>query len=157
MKQPYQRYHIAPSPLNPSGFVYEPRVPLVVIGPNGITQWAALVDTGANHCVLPATDAEVLGISLDDADQVVASGFAGDELPISLATVDLHVSHDGQSFQWSAIVGFAPFKQPEDELAILGHIGCLDYFRATFDGDAHELDLVPTPQFPGTVRRIAAT
>lgn len=33
---------------------------------------------------------------------------------------------------------------------ILGHGGCLDYFTATFDGEASQIDLVPNQYLPVT-------
>ena len=71
--------------------------------------------------------------------------------------MDLQLSSAGQTLQWDAKVGFVTFDDAETELALLGHAACLDYFRVTFDGDAHELELVPTPQFPGTVTGSAAS
>lgn len=53
-----------------------------------------------------------------------------------------------QKFSWPAKVGFASFAQPEDEVAILGHAGFLDFFRALYDGHEHEVELQPTASFP---------
>lgn len=32
---------------------------------------------------------------------------------------------------------------------LLGHLGCLEYVVATFDGDSRTLELVPNDSFPG--------
>ena len=151
MKIPYQPFPVGATPLIPSGVIHEPRVPLYLLGPSGLASYSALLDTGAAHCIVPASEAAALGIDLADAEQIETAGFTGDSLTLSLAPVDFRISHGGQSFQWPAFVGFAPFANPEDEIVLLGHLGCLDYFRTTFDGDAREVELVPTEAFPGTV------
>ncbi|MND04228.1 hypothetical protein D3C83_244040 [compost metagenome] len=63
----------------------------------------------------------------------------------------LQVSDGRQTYEWNATAGFAAFDDPEDEIAILGHASCLDYFRATFDGEARQVELVPAGSFPGSV------
>jgi len=77
--------------------------------------------------------------------------FGGQSIRAVPAHVDLQISDGRQVFKWTAKVGFVEFVQAEDEVAVLGHGGCLEYFRATFDGDRREVELVPTTRFPGTV------
>jgi hypothetical protein len=40
------------------------------------------------------------------------------------------------------------FGSPDDEVIVLGHGGCLDYFRAVFDGEKAELELVQNSLLP---------
>jgi hypothetical protein len=39
-------------------------------------------------------------------------------------------------------------EQPEDEVALLGYAGFLEFFRATFDSQIHELELAANNRFP---------
>jgi len=36
-------------------------------------------------------------------------------------------------------------------MVLLGHVGCFEFFRATFDAESKEVELVPTSQFSGTI------
>jgi hypothetical protein len=36
----------------------------------------------------------------------------------------------------------------DDECAILGHVDALEYFTANFDGEGHQLKLVPNETLP---------
>lgn len=50
------------------------------------------------------------------------------------------------------MVQFADFKSTDDECAVLGYHGALQYFLATFDGEANELTLIANqnlPKLPG--------
>ena len=40
----------------------------------------------------------------------------------------------GETIQWKTSVYFYEFPDHDDETAILGHIGFLEFFTATFDG-----------------------
>jgi hypothetical protein len=79
------------------------------------------------------------------------SGIAGQELQVVPGEVELALAEDGTIFRWTARVDFASDDGLPDAAAILGHAGCLRYFRATFDGQRCQLDLAPTMDFPGTV------
>jgi hypothetical protein len=57
----------------------------------------------------------------------------------------------GQSCRWTVTVAFVSFSDPADEQAILGHVGCLAFFRTTFDGETAELEMQPASTFPGTI------
>jgi len=45
-------------------------------------------------------------------------------------------------------VGFVDFGSSEDEVIVLGHGGCLDYFTAIFDGEKAELELTANSLLP---------
>ncbi|MCH7726020.1 MAG: retroviral-like aspartic protease [Planctomycetes bacterium] len=125
--------------------------PLRVIGPSGDAFLWALVDTGADQSVLPRSVADTIGLTLDQSQQSWVIGFGGQQVAIVPAEVDLQLGQAGQTFHWTATAAVVSFANVADEIVILGHAGCLDFFRTTFDGQGRELELVPTPQFPGTV------
>lgn len=54
----------------------------------------------------------------------------------------------GVKYRWHAIVGFLEAEQPEDEVALLGYAGFLEFFRATFDSESQELELTPNSRLP---------
>jgi hypothetical protein len=48
--------------------------------------------------------------------------------------VHIELFDGSESLEWETILGFAKFAAPEDECSVLGHAGCLEYFRAVFNG-----------------------
>lgn len=151
MKFPYERYEVEPSDLLPEGVLYRPELLVQVIGPTGNALLFMLVDSGADHTILPSGVANAIGISLNDRPAIVVAGFTGDRLSVIPAKVEMKLLDVAQSIKWTASVGFAEFPDSEHSQAIFGHAGCLDLFRVTLDGERHELELRPSSTFPGTV------
>lgn len=151
MKFPYKQYTIKPSAISESKLLYRPMVPLRLVGPAGEAFFWALVDTGADNTLLPRSIGFEVGIAFDEEQAAWVTSYGGHRMSAAPADVRLQLSRDGQAFHWSAKVGFVKFENPENEVALLGHTGCLNYFHASFDGEAHEVELVPTPEFPGAV------
>jgi hypothetical protein len=108
----------------------------------------ALVDTGADECVLPLSVGEAIGVRLNPDETILASGVGGDLLELIPGDVEFELLTGEESYRWQARVGFARFENPEDECAILGHIGALELFIATFDGENHCGTLLPNATFP---------
>lgn len=152
MKFPYEDYQVDPSLFLPGGVLFRPEVLVRIIGPTGDALLMGLLDTGAAHTVLPWQVAQEIGIVPDESQELPVAGFTGEQLAIAPGTVDFQIADGQQVFQWSAVVGFVQYPDSGEEEAILGLTGCLDFFRTTFDGDAHQIELVPTPSFPGTVK-----
>jgi hypothetical protein len=151
MRFPYQRYQVTTTPTLPTAVLYRPEVPLRVLGPGGDASVLALVDTGADHTLLPRTIGDAIGAVIDDTRRWPVGGIAGQEIELAPGDIDLELMGGGQTFQWQATVGFATFTEPEDEVIVLGHTGFLDFFRVLFDGHLRELEVLPAPNFPGTV------
>ncbi len=135
----------------PDGVLLRPEVPLRIIGPDGAETLLALVDTGADATVLPKWTQEAIGAAIDETQPSIISGIAGQELEVVPGNVELMLEQAGQVFRWTTRVDFAADEGLVDAAAILGHAGCLRYFRPSFDGYDRELELVPTPDFPATV------
>jgi predicted aspartyl protease len=108
----------------------------------------ALVDTGADETLLPLSYAGALGVELDWDSSSQAEGISGEKLAIYYGDVEIEIEQDGERITWKTTVGFADFGSPSDEVAILGHGGCLEYFTATFDGEKAELELIPNSWLP---------
>lgn len=151
MRFPYQQYQVAPTPTLPTGILYRPEVPLRIIGATDDARFFALVDTGADDTIFPRSIGDAVGAAIDDTQRWTVGGIGGQEVELTLGEIDLELTGDGQTYRWTAPVGFAAFARPEDEVAILGHPGFLNFFRVLFDGDAHQLEVSVAPSFPGIV------
>jgi hypothetical protein len=146
MIYPFVRHHVDESSAIPSGEIARPEILIRIIGPNGVVEASGLIDTGADQVFLPIVLAEVLGIEFESQATEGARGAGGQELTVWPGEVELEIVNDGQSYRWLVQVGFI---ESEDDLApaYLGHAGFLEYFRATFDGDAQTVELTPNERF----------
>jgi len=148
----YTKYEVEPSPTNPSGIVYRPEILLRVVGLTSDALLMALIDTGADECVLPLSLAEIIGVVLDESQTVLAAGVGGHTLELMPADAEFELDSGSERHRWPIRVGFAQFENPEDECAILGNVGALEYFTATFDANGRCGTLVANARFPGTIR-----
>lgn len=105
------------------------------------------MDSGADETLLPISLAKVLDIELH-AETSRAAGVSGEQLTIHYGDVELQIACGRDVVKWRTTVGFVEFGISTDELIILGHGGCLDYFTATFDGANAELELIPNEYLP---------
>jgi len=151
MKFPYWSYQVTPTPTLPGGLLSRPEVPLRVTGPAGTVCVLTLVDSGADETLLPRSIGDAVGAVIDDSVTWPMGGIAGEEVHASPGEVDLELMSLGQSYRWTVTVAFVSFPDPADEAAILGHVGCLMFFRTTFDGEAGELEIQPASAFPGII------
>jgi hypothetical protein len=147
MRFRYASYEVDPSATTPDGVLYRPEVVVDVIGPKGFATIQALADTGSDETILPASVAQAMGARLDRAAVSEASAVGGHVVQLVPGTVTLRLSQGDEAYQWSATVGFLEVSQPEDEVALLGYAGFLEFFRATFDSQNYELDLTPHHRF----------
>jgi len=148
MRFRYASYEVDPSAALPNGVVYRPEVAIDVIGPRGSQTIAALVDTGSDETVFPISLARAIGVVLDHASAGQASAVGGHAVELIPGGVTLRIAQGGQEYRWQTIVGFLQVEQPEDEIALLGYAGFLEFFRAAFDSESWELELTPHSRFP---------
>ena len=151
MKFTYRQYQTDPSPSVPSGILNRPEVRLRVVGPTGVVSAWALVDTGSDDTLLPLSAARRIGAALDPSQSWTIEGIGGHALPVILGEVTLELVGSNQIFRWLAKVGFIDFADPQDEVLVIGHAGCLDFFRVTCDGSQREVEIDVTSAFPGQV------
>lgn len=128
--------------------ILRPVVTLGIVGATAEGKWDALVDTGADETLLPMSLARVLGVNLDPSLTSRATDVSGNILAISYGEVVLRIESGSEVISWRTAVGFVEFDSASEEMVILGHGGCLDYFTATFDGQNAELELTPNADFP---------
>jgi hypothetical protein len=147
----YRQYQTAPSPTAPSGVVHRPEVPLRIIGAAGAVSMWALVDAGSDDTLFPLTVGQMIGATIDATQAWKVEGIGGQAVPIILGEVVLELTEGNQTFRWPAKIGLVNFADPQDEIALVGHTGFLDYFRVVFDGHRRVLEVEVTPAFPGQV------
>jgi predicted aspartyl protease len=151
MKFPYREYLSVVPGSSDYRLILRPVIPIRIVGTTGETRCDALVDSGADECLFPMSVADALGIEFDPQQTSEAAGISGDRLKISYGEVEIQIEHEEQAITWKTSIGFANYGSPDDEVVILGHGGCLDFFTATFDGELAELELVPNSLLPGNV------
>ena len=121
--------------------ILRPVITVQIAGPQAAARWDALVDTGADETLLPLSLSQLLGVDLDGRPTSQAAGISGDKLTIHYGEVSLQISSENETIEWRDMVGFVDFQDVEDEVIVLGHGACLDYFTAIFDGERAELTL----------------
>jgi predicted aspartyl protease len=148
MKFAYREYVSIFPGTNDYRLILRPVITIRVVGPKSDARWDALVDSGADETLFPVSLAEALGIELNQQLTSEAAGISGDRLKIHYGDVELRIESGQEFVAWKTAVGFVDFGSASDEVIILGHGGCLDYFTATFDGEKAELELVPNSLLP---------
>lgn len=148
MKFPYREYVSVFPGSTDFRLILRPVITIRVVDPKADARWDALVDSGADETLFPLALAEVLGVELDEELISEAAGISGDRLKIQYGDVELRVDSDTEIIEWKTTVGFVDFGSASDEVVILGHGGCLDFFTAIFDGESAELELTPNALLP---------
>jgi hypothetical protein len=128
--------------------IFRPEIEIRLHGPLGSKVFDALVDTGSDNTIFPASAARQLGIPVARTTGPPAEAFGGQEIPLSYAEVELELMHADGCLRWPAPVHFFA-EGAKEETVILGRDGFLEYFTATFIGDEFALDLQPNEYLPG--------
>ena len=148
MRFPYREYVSQFPRTTDFRLILRPVITIRILGPKSEARWDALVDTGADETILPLSLADLLGVELDQEVTSQAVGISGDKLTIYYGDVDFQIATESEIVTWRTTVGFVEFGSSEDEVIILGHGGCLDFFTAIFNGEQAELDLIPNLLLP---------
>lgn len=127
--------------------ILRPVITVRIVGPKAQARWDALVDTGADETLLPLSVAKLLKVEFLEGTSE-AAGITGDKLTIHYGDVEFEISAGDETTKWRTTVGFVEFGTKDEEMIVLGHGGCLDYFTATFDGERAELELTPNALLP---------
>jgi hypothetical protein len=148
MKWPYSRYQVDKSPICPDGVVFRPEARVCVRGITAEAILGVLIDTGADHTLLPISIAHRIGARLFEDERDSARGVGGHAIAMIPGVVELELFSNDGSCTWTTVVAFAEFDRPDDECSILGHAGCLEFFLASFDGPKHTVELIQIGDFP---------
>ena len=149
MRFPYQEYLSTPSPADRSEVVHQPVVPIRVIGLHRSAQLVGLLDTGAVETILPEFLMSEVGVASRPDDLGVILGFDGTPSLVQYGTIVLEVDIKDRPLRWHAKVAFHSGRKE----ALLGHLGFLQFFAATFNGPERHVTLRPKGTFP---RRLMA-
>ena len=130
--------------------VPRPLLPLRVTGPHGSAVRDGCLDTGADETLLDPTMAPSLGVNLATADERPIHLVGRGLIRCRYSSVVLRIT-DGlaETYEWQAVVAFAPFRVLR---CLLGYAGFLHFFDAHFRSADQEVILLPNAQFSG--RRI---
>jgi hypothetical protein len=151
MKFPYRQYHTLPSPTVPNGILHRPEIPLRIIGATGGVSVWAMVDPGSDDTLLPLSLGQMIGANMDPTQTWKVEGIGGHASGVILGEVVIELTDSSRVFRWPAKIGLVDFADPRDEVVLVGHAGCLDYFRVTFDGHQRMLEIEATPAFVGQI------
>jgi hypothetical protein len=110
-----------------------------------------LVDPGSDDTLLPLSLGQMIGAHMDATQNWKVEGIGGHAAAVFLGEVVIELTDGGQIFRWPAKIGLVDFADAQDEIVLVGHAGCLDYFRATFDGHQRLLEIEETPAFAGQI------
>src|SRR5437016_2240108 len=103
MKWSYRRYAVEKSRICPSGIVHRPEAKVRVSGTRGEAYLRVLLDTGADHTVLPLSIAADIGAELLEDESDAAKGVSGHEIIIIPGKVELELLSDDDSCRWTAV------------------------------------------------------
>ena len=108
------------------------------------------MDSGADETLLPRSIGEAIGVRIDDSTQSQVAGIGGQLVDVWYGQADMELTAGRKSYRWSAVVAFTAM-EPEDTSAILGHAGCINFFRVRFDVERRAVHLQPNGKFMGNV------
>lgn len=126
-----------------------PLLAVQISGPAGSSLRDGLLDTGADQTTLSPLIAPVIGIDLALLPERVIHLIGRGTIRCRSASVKLRIT-DGitETYEWDALVAFAPFPLPRN---LLGFAGFLQFFDANFPGEAEEVVLFPNTAFAGQI------
>jgi hypothetical protein len=106
-----------------------------------------LLDTGADDTIFPEDVATQLGIDLSNAPSGTASGVGLVASTVRYAKVTFRITDGHEQCEWEGWVGFTSARLHRP---LLGHAGFLQFFDATFRGEAEIVELTPNSAYAGT-------
>jgi hypothetical protein len=104
-----------------------PMLRVAVIGPKAQTPALILLDSGADHTLLPSSFAEALGLRMT-ADECPLASFAG-PLDIPGRIGEARFQFGGGTFSFSCPI----VAHPSVAVPVFGHSGFFERYRVTFD------------------------
>jgi hypothetical protein len=138
-----------PSPaLGGSSYRSRPLLAVRLIGPGDSRLRDGILDTGADETIFEDSVAPLIGIDLSYAEErnVRLVGRAK-AVRCRYAPVKMRITDRVETYEWTAVVGFAATRL---RYQLLGHGGFLQFFDVTFRGDDRDVILTPNHSFPGT-------
>ena len=153
MKFQFRPDEVDPSPAYPFNVIYRPKIPVWVrVGDGRRTPFFGLLDTGADDSKMTFSQAERLGVTLDQRYPIVFRGVRSTTFGY-FGEVTLEIRQSPTSYVWSAKVAFLP--DPIDPLPneqarmVLGHTSFFRFFNAKFDFQRNRVKIHPNRLFVG--------
>ena len=113
-----------------------PTITLSVKTPSGYRLFDFLIDSGASFTMLPLPFAEVLGVDLGGAREMVVRGIEGSGVSARLAEITLRVGDTDVTVP-------CLFSSNEDTPSLIGRMGFFSRFNITFDYRRKKIVLEP--------------
>ncbi len=140
---PYTEIPLPAAGTIPARTVYSPMVGTTIEFNNQILpfHFLSVIDSGADHCVFPATYGERLGINIDSGIHMPAHGVGGAD-NWYFHNLKVWVAIEGQVWHWECS---AAFSRGTDNLGIglLGRMGFFELFEAvSFDQRNRRVTLI---------------
>lgn len=137
MKFPYKKLPIEPRSPYLGTSVLRPIIPITIIHQNNSLRYDALIDSGADFCILPAEIGDYLGKEVRSGVKVNFGGIQGD----GRATAYIHdVVLNVGGYDYKTTVGFS-YDIAKRGYGILGQKGFFNIFRIQFDYRKEEIEL----------------
>lgn len=139
MKFKYSRLPLPESSFALGSFLFKPIIPIIVShGPRAI-RCGALLDSGADFCVLDGLLGEHLGIRVRDG---IREKFGGVEEGVGLEAYFHPVGVKIGKWNAEVNIGFS-YDIAKYGYAVLGQLGFFDRFKVSFDLQKDEIDMKP--------------
>lgn len=124
------------------GYRYRPCIPVTFTHQGkSIFIAPALVDTGADLTILPIEIAHTLHIQLDDSQRLRVACAGGGILVALPSSKKITYTITKEKFRPISLSGIIYFVESE-QLVLLGHYQCLEYFDLTFQGPERKLSIL---------------
>lgn len=97
MKFPYQKYQADPNLAFPNRKrVLRPVIPVGIYYPDGIFDYAALLDSGADHNIFHSEVGEIIGLNIEEGKPLEFWGVTGDKQKAYFHEIDITVGGNKQ-------------------------------------------------------------
>ena len=129
--------------------VPRPMLAVQIAGPSASRLRDGLLDTGSDETILDPAVAPLIGVDLSQAAEREVHLVGRGPIRCRYASVKLRIT-DGvsETYEWEAMVGFAPFPPLRN---LLGFGGFLQFFDVNFRGADEEALLLPNASFSGRI------
>lgn len=145
LKLPYTQFNFPPSEAFPAGGTVDYPVVKTSIALSGLlpTFWfLSVIDSGADHCVLPAVMGRQLGLDIEAGKKVITAGVTGTGITY-FHSVQIFIDIQGQQYNFSCFTGFMTGLDATG-IGLLGRNGFFSLFhKVSFDNDSRFVELTP--------------
>ncbi len=132
--------YIALPPLPTGEFRWMPYVEVAVFGENDYRKGMALVDSGAEYCLINIQYAKKLGVALDDARTINFYGVAGTSEQRGAYIAEIGIQIPGME-RTEIVAGFIDSDSVD---IILGQINFFDRYTVTFAKNRNTFEITET-------------